>query len=173
MAQFELAQSSQLPGGLSSAPRFQTAAPKTGAGFNNQFEPEPEEKFFSQEEFELPNWPEEIEQSATPKRTKQVSRSTASKKTDDPLNGLKKRSLNKSKRLNMPPTPNGHDWHVTDGGWNLVKSWSEKEELTGQKVKKERYAGHLSQDAWQVMKEYEYEKIIAQIGKQSGRHGGR
>ncbi|MFN0112951.1 MAG: hypothetical protein ACKVZH_29170 [Blastocatellia bacterium] len=73
----------------------------------------------------------------------------------------------------MPPTPTGHDWHVMDDGWNLVKSWSEKEELTGQKVKKERYAGHLSQAAWQVMKEYEYEKIIAQIGKQSGRHGGR
>ena len=70
----------------------------------------------------------------------------------------------------MPPTPTGHDWHITDGGWNLVKTWSEKDGLLGTKVKKERYAGFLSKEAWQVMKQYEFEKIIAQIG-QSGRHG--
>ncbi|MBS1789896.1 MAG: hypothetical protein JST85_19390 [Acidobacteria bacterium] len=83
--------------------------------------------------------------------------------------GLKGRSLKKAEKLDMPPTPVGHDWHLTDGGWNLVKTWSEKDGLLGTKVKKERYAGFLSREAWQVMKEYEYEKIIAQIG-QSGRH---
>ena len=84
--------------------------------------------------------------------------------------GLKKGSLKKAKELDMPPTPTGHDWHLTDGGWNLVKTWSEKDGMLGTKVKKERYAGFLSKEAWQVMKQYEFEKIIAQIG-QSGRHG--
>ncbi|MGH9799786.1 MAG: hypothetical protein ACRD82_05425, partial [Blastocatellia bacterium] len=101
-------------------------------------------------------------------------RPAAKKKIDSApqLKGLKKRSLKKSREMNMPPTPLGHDWHLTDGGWNLIRKWNEKNGLIGQKTKKERYAGYLSRDAWEVMKEYEYEKIISQIG-QSGRHGGR
>lgn len=105
------------------------------------------------------------------KKQKNLVGSPSKKISATPLrSGLKKGSLKKAKELDMPPTPTGHDWHITDGGWNLVKTWSEKDGLLGTKVKKERYAGFLSKEAWQVMKQYEFEKIIAQIG-QSGRHG--
>ncbi len=175
MAQPEIAQLSQLPGGISSIPRIQQNALKNDSQFfDNRFEVEDEENFFQQEEFiELPNLSEQIDRTRLTPSRKASQPNTKKTASSSGLKGLKKRSLNKAKQLDMPPTPIGHDWHLTDGGWNLVKSWSEKEGLAGQKIKKERYAGYLSREAWQVMKEYEYEKIISQIGQQSGRHSGR
>lgn len=128
---------------------------------------EDEENFFQRGEFlELPTLPEKRDWPFTSEPRKKAERPNLKKASSDTaLKGLKKRSLKKAKELDMPPTPVGHDWHVSDGGWNLVKSWSEKDGLLGQKIKKERYAGHLSKEAWQVMKEYEYEKIIAKIGQ--------
>lgn len=175
MAQLEIAQSSQLPSGISSIPRIQQNELKNDSHFfDNQFEVENEEEFFEQEEFiGLPNLHEQVDRRLLAQNRK-ASRPNAKKNASSSgLKGLKKRSLNKAKQIDMPPTPIGHNWHQTDGGWNLVKSWSEKEGLAGQKIKKERYAGYLSREAWQVMKEYEYEKIISQIGQQSGRHSGR
>lgn len=176
VAQLEIAQLNQLPGSISSIPRIQKNALKNDTQlFDDRLETDNEEDFFQQKEFlEMPIWPEEIDRQTPLAQGKKAPR-TGAKKTasDSGLKGLKKRSLNKARQLDMPPTPIGHDWHVTDGGWNLVRSWSEKEGLAGQKIKKERYSGYLSRDAWQVMKEYEYEKIIAQIGQQFGRHGGR
>lgn len=118
----------------------------------------------------VPIWPVKMGNPAFEKQHKKQPRPPVKKTSSaSQSTGLKKRSLNKARALDMPPTPTGHDWHVTDGGWNLVRSWSEKDGLMGAKVKKERYAGYLSREAWEVMKEYEYEKIIAQIG-QFGRH---
>lgn len=175
MAQLEVAQLSQLPGGISSIPRIQENALKSDSQFfDDQLEMENEEDFFQQEEFlELPALSEKVDRTRLVQSRKAPRPSAPKTASSSGLKGLKKRSLNKAKQLDMPPTPIGHDWHLTDGGWNLVKSWSEKEGMIGQKIKKERYAGYLSREAWQVMKEYEYEKIIAQIGQQSGRHSGR
>lgn len=90
-----------------------------------------------------------------------------------PSTGLKKKSLKQSLEKDMPPTPLGHEWRETEGGWNLIRCWSEKDSVLGEKIKKERYAGYLSRQAWQVIKEYEHEKIISQIGQQLRRHSGR
>ncbi len=168
MAQWKAAQSNLIPGSSFSIPQSQNSKLNSqGQVFDRQVEPEIEEGFFEQEEFfELPTSPEEIDQDVSPTERKKAHRSSAKKAVSDSLlKGLKKRSLKKAKELDMPPTPTGHDWHVSDRGWNLVKSWSEKDGLLGQKIKKERYAGYLSREAWEVMKEYEHEKIIAQIGQ--------
>ena len=88
-------------------------------------------------------------------------------------NGLKKSSLKKSKMLDMPPTPLGCEWRDADDGWSLWRCWSERDNVIGGKYKKERYAGHLSREAWGVMKQYDYETFIAVIGRRFRRHGGR
>jgi hypothetical protein len=90
-----------------------------------------------------------------------------------PASGLKKNTIAKARALDMPPTPRGCEWRVTDGGWNLFRNWKEENSLIGKKVKKERYAGHLSREAWEVMKEYDYETFIAVIAQRFRRHGGR
>lgn len=138
----------------------------------NEFEINSEESVFQKDgTYGVVLWPVSTNKPALEKQPKKPARLVAPKKRGaSELKGLKKRSLKKAKELDMPPTPTGHDWHVSEEGWNLVKSWTEKEGVMGQKVKKERYAGYLSRQAWQVMKEYEYEKVIAQIG-QSGRYG--
>lgn len=168
MAQWETAQSNLIPGRRFSIPHSKNSKLNSqDQFFDKQVEPEIEEGFFEQEEFfdVLPS-PKNIDQQAVSTRNKKAHQACAKKTaSDSPLKGLKKRSLKKAKELGMPPTPTGHNWHVSEGGWNLVKSWSEKDGLLGQKVKKERYAGFLSKEAWQVMKEYEYEKIIAKIGQ--------
>lgn len=88
-------------------------------------------------------------------------------------NGLKKGSIEKARVLDMPPTPLGCEWRATDKGWNLFRNWKEENGLIGKRVKKERYAGHLSREAWEVMKEYDYETFIAVIAQRFRRHGGR
>ena len=87
--------------------------------------------------------------------------------------GLKKNSIEKARILDMPPTPLGCEWRATEGGWNLFRNWNEANSLVGKKVKKERYAGHLSREAWEVMKEYDYETFIAVIAQRFRRHSGR
>ncbi len=77
-------------------------------------------------------------------------------------NKFKKGSIEKSRATDTPPTPRGCEWRATDGGWNLFRHWSEQDEL-GKKIKKDRYAGYLSKEAWEVMKEYDYETFIAVI----------
>ncbi len=163
----EVAQSNLVPG-RSSVPHTQKFELNKQSQFVDQpLQPEDEENFFQREEFlELPDLPEEGDWQFTSKARKKAVRPSLKKASSDTtLKGLRKRSLKKAKEQDMPPTPTGHDWHVSEGGWNLVKSWSEKDGLLGQKIKKERYAGYLSKEAWQVMKEYEYEKIIAKIGQ--------
>jgi hypothetical protein len=88
-------------------------------------------------------------------------------------NGLKKNSIEKARILDMPPTPLGCEWRATEDGWNLFRNWNEVSGMVGKKVKKERYAGHLSREAWEVMKEYDYETFIAVIAQRFRRYGGR
>lgn len=163
----EVAQSNLVPG-RSSLPHSQKPKLIQRDQFVGQsFDPESEEIFFQQEELlQFPTLAEEVDWEFAFEPRKKAQRPSLKKASSDTtLKGLRKRSLKKAKELDMPPTPTGHDWHVSEGGWNLVKSWSEKDGLLGQKIKKERYAGYLSKEAWQVMKEYEYEKIIAKIGQ--------
>lgn len=72
-----------------------------------------------------------------------------------------------------PPTPWGCEWRPTDDGWSLWRSWAEKDAGTGSRVRKSRYAGALSREAWAVMKDYDYETFLANIGQQFRRHGKR
>lgn len=88
-------------------------------------------------------------------------------------NGLKKSSLKKSKALDMPPTPLGCEWREAEGGWSLWRCWWEKDEVMGGRYKKDRYVGYLSREAWQVMKDYDYETFISVIGQRFRRHSGR
>lgn len=84
------------------------------------------------------------------------------KDSRNPTGKFKKGSIEKSKALDTPPTPRGCEWRVTDNGWNLFRHWSDRDDL-GKKIKKDRYAGYLSKEAWEVMKEYDYETFIAVI----------
>jgi hypothetical protein len=86
--------------------------------------------------------------------------------------GLKK--LNKKQTaLNLPPTPRGCEWRRSDEGLNLWRCWTEWDDNKTKRIKKSRYAGHLSDDAWRIMKEYDHEAIISTIGERLRRHSGR
>ena len=86
--------------------------------------------------------------------------------------GLKK--LNKKQRLrDFPPTPRGCEWRRSDDGLNLWRCWTEWDNDKTQKIKKSRYAGHLSDDAWRIMKEYDHEAFISVVGERLRRHSGR
>jgi hypothetical protein len=87
--------------------------------------------------------------------------------------GLKRRRSGKIGDEDMPPTPLGCEWLKTDDGWNLWRYWSEKDRMTGERIKKSRYAGNLSHDAWKVMKGYDYETFISIIGQRLRRYGQR
>jgi len=106
-------------------------------------------------------------------RSKNGGNKSKKSKPRNASSGLKKRSLKKSRELDMPPTPLGCEWRETDGGWNLFRCWHEKDEVLGGRYKKERYVGFLSREAWQVMKQYEYETFISIIGQRFRRHSGR
>jgi hypothetical protein len=96
---------------------------------------------------------------------------SSERKTVNP--GLKRRRSRKAGEEDMPPTPWGCEWLKTDDGWNLWRYWSEKDPMTGERIKKSRYAGNLSQDAWRVMKGYDYETFISIIGQRFRRYGQR
>jgi hypothetical protein len=86
--------------------------------------------------------------------------------------GLKK--LNKKQiALDLPPTPRGCEWRRSDDGLNLWRCWTEWDDNKTKRIKKSRYAGHLSDDAWRIMKEYNHEAIISTIGERLRRHSGR
>jgi hypothetical protein len=86
--------------------------------------------------------------------------------------GLKK--LNKKQiALDLPPTPRGCEWRRSDDGMNLWRCWTEWDDGKANRIKKSRYAGHLSDDAWRIMKEYDHEAFISTIGERLRRHGGR
>jgi hypothetical protein len=86
--------------------------------------------------------------------------------------GLKK--LNKKQiSLDWPPTPRGCEWRRSDAGLNLWRCWTEWDDDKGKRIKKSRYAGHLSDDAWRIMKEYDHEAFISIVGERLRRHSGR
>lgn len=86
--------------------------------------------------------------------------------------GLKK--LNKKQTLHgWPPTPRGCEWRRSDNGLNLWRCWTEWDDNKTRKIKKSRYAGHLSDDAWRIMKEYDHEAFISIVGERLRRHSGR
>jgi len=86
--------------------------------------------------------------------------------------GLKKR--NKRQTLqDWPPAPRGCEWRRSDDGLNLWRCWTEWDDDKSRRIKKSRYAGHLSDDAWRIMKEYDHEAFISIIGERLRRHSGR
>jgi hypothetical protein len=86
-----------------------------------------------------------------------------------PTLGIKRRTPKQIKD-DMPPTPRGCEWRRSDEGWNLWRYWSEPDERGQGKIKKTRYAGHLSHDAWQIMKEFDHETFLSIIGQRLRRH---
>ena len=87
--------------------------------------------------------------------------------------GLKRYKSAPGRPLIDPPTPWGCEWRRDQEGWALWRCWSEREALSAEKIRKSRYAGHLSGAAWEVMKEYDYEAFLATIGQRFRRHGKR
>lgn len=87
--------------------------------------------------------------------------------------GLKKPKNGKQALMEMPPTPLGCEWRQSDQGWNLWRCWSERDQLTNERIKKSRYAGYISNQAWGVMKDYDYETFISIIGQRLRRYGKR
>lgn len=114
-----------------------------------------------------------IKKEATAQKAIRQVKAVKKPKSQTPSKGLKRRSLKKALKLDMPPTPVGCEWRETDGGWNLFRCWSERDEVLGGRYKKERYVGFLGKEAWQVMKQYDYETFISIIGQRFRRHSGR
>jgi hypothetical protein len=81
--------------------------------------------------------------------------------------GIKRRTPKQIKE-DMPPTPRGCEWRRSDEGWNLWRYWSEPVEEGQGRIKKTRYTGHLSHDAWQIMKEYDHETFLSIVGQRLG-----
>jgi hypothetical protein len=109
--------------------------------------------------------PKELKKSVPPKK-----QSAIQGKSRRP--GLKK--LNKKQiSLDWPPTPRGCEWRRSDAGLNLWRCWTEWDDDKGKRIKKSRYAGHLSDDAWRTMKEYDHETFISIVGERLRRHSGR
>jgi hypothetical protein len=104
-------------------------------------------------------------------RSGQLTERSGERKTTNP--GIKRRRSGKKGDEDMPPTPWGCEWLKTEDGWNLWRYWSEKDSTTGERIKKSRYTGYLSHDAWKVMKGYDYETFISIIGQRLRRYGQR
>jgi hypothetical protein len=85
--------------------------------------------------------------------------------------GLKKPNK-KQIEQDWPPTPRGCEWRRSEDGLNLWRCWTEWDDKA-KRIKKSRYAGHLSDDAWRIMKEYDHEAFISIVGERLRRHGGR
>jgi hypothetical protein len=86
--------------------------------------------------------------------------------------GLKKLN-SKQLSLDWPPAPRGCEWRRSANGLNLWRCWTDWDDDKTKKIKKSRYAGHLSDDAWRIMKEYDHEAFISIVGEQLRRHSGR
>jgi hypothetical protein len=86
--------------------------------------------------------------------------------------GLKK--LNSRQiAMDWPPAPRGCEWRRSDDGLNLWRCWTDWDDDKIKRIKKSRYAGHLSDDAWRIMKEYDHEAFISIVGERLRRHSGR
>lgn len=109
--------------------------------------------------------PKELKKSATPNQ--QSATQGKSRRS-----GLKKPNK-KQISLEWPLTPRGCEWRRSDAGLNLWRCWTEWDDDKGKRIKKSRYAGHLSDDAWRIMKEYDHEAFISIVGERLRRHSGR
>jgi hypothetical protein len=109
--------------------------------------------------------PKELKKSATPNQQSAIQGKS-------PRSGLKKPNK-KQISLDWPPTPRGCEWRRSDAGLNLWRCWTEWDDNKGKRIKKSRYAGHLSDDAWRIMKEYDHEAFISIVGERLRRHSGR
>ena len=83
--------------------------------------------------------------------------------------GTRKRTTGQLKR-DMPPIPRGCEWRRAEDGWSLWRTWGEWDEEKGARVRKSRYAGTLSDDAWRIMKEYDHETFLSVVGHRLRRH---
>lgn len=83
-----------------------------------------------------------------------------------------KSSAKKPKKIDLtkPPKLKGCKWIKTDDGWNLWRIKREKDPISGAIITKSRYAGSLSLDGWNVMKEYDYETLVSIIADRIGRY---
>lgn len=84
--------------------------------------------------------------------------------------GTRRRTPRQVKQ-DMPPIPRGCEWRRAEEGWSLWRTWGEWDENRTRRLKKTRYAGHLSDDAWRIMKEYDHETFLSVIGRRFRRHG--
>jgi len=87
--------------------------------------------------------------------------------------GLKKARKAEQSGGTMPPTPMGCEWRKSDDGWNLWRCWSEQDGTLSHRVRKSRYAGYLSNEAWEVLKGYDYETFLSITGERLRRYGKR
>ena len=87
--------------------------------------------------------------------------------------GLKKARKAEQAGGTMPPTPMGCEWRKSDDGWNLWRCWSEQDGVLTRRVRKSRYAGYLSNEAWEVLKGYDYETFLSITGERLRRYGKR
>jgi len=92
---------------------------------------------------------------------------------EKPRRSSLKKLTKKQIAMDMPPTPRGCEWRRSDEGLNLWRCWTEWDDNQTQKIKKSRYAGHLSDDAWRIMKEYDHEAFISTVGERLRRYSGR
>ncbi|MDX2029562.1 MAG: hypothetical protein SF339_02765 [Blastocatellia bacterium] len=82
-----------------------------------------------------------------------------------------RRRTNRQVKQDMPPIPRGCEWRRADEGWSLWRTWGEWDEGRTTRVKKTRYAGHLSDEAWRILKEYDHETFLSVIGHRFRRYG--
>jgi len=109
---------------------------------------------------------------AKEKKTKTYRGPRRMEKSEFRYPGLKK--LNKKQiALDLPPTPRGCEWRRSEDGLNLWRCWTELDDAKTGRIKKSRYAGHLSDDAWRILKEYDHEAFISTVGERLRRHSGR
>ncbi|MGH9767334.1 MAG: hypothetical protein ACREAB_07865 [Blastocatellia bacterium] len=112
-------------------------------------------------------------ESKTKKRKSKPNRGSGDVEMSKPrYPGLKKLS-EKQIALDLPPTPRGCEWRRSDEGLNLWRCWTEWDNDKTNRIKKSRYAGHLSDDAWRIMKEYDHEAFISTVGERLRRYSGR
>ncbi|MFN0085684.1 MAG: hypothetical protein ACKVX9_09875 [Blastocatellia bacterium] len=73
-------------------------------------------------------------------------------------------------RRDMPPIPRGCEWRRGEEGWSLWRTWKDWDEGRTNRIRKTRYAGHLTDDAWRILKEYDHETFLSVIGRRFRRH---
>jgi hypothetical protein len=112
----------------------------------------------------------ELNKRRDPQSATRAPRSPISKESPRP--GLKKLTK-KQIAMDWPPAPRGCEWRRSEEGLNLWRCWTEWDGDKNKRIKKSRYAGHLSDDAWRIMKEYDHEAFISIVGERLSRHGGR